>query len=151
MGLAMSSHTVRIRFAAAFVVAATVVIARGDLACAQGLDSPPGEFSLGIGYANIGIGGSDSLLNSEDALRFDSMLSFSPFAGLPQLRIGAAFGVDLVLDNSEFAFISNGGAVFIGHADIPLFLLEPEFRVSWQQFFGPEQQWYVEPGFGIGG
>ena len=111
----------------------------------------PGEFSLGIGYAHISIGDSDSLLHSQDALRFDAMWNYAPFRDLPQLRLGAGFGTDLVLDNSEFVFVSNGGAVFAGHADIPLFLLEPEFRVSWQQFFGNDQSFYIEPGIGIGG
>jgi hypothetical protein len=113
--------------------------------------TPPGEFSLGLGYANLSIGGSDSVLESLDALRWDASLSYAPFADLPQLRVGAGFGVAMVFDDSEFAFISSGGAIFIGSADIPLFTLEPEFRVSWQQFFGPDENFYVEPGIGVGG
>ena len=118
---------------------------------AAGPDLPPGEFALGIGYANISIGGSDSLLNSEDALRFDGVYSYAPFPNVPQLRLGAALGVDLVFDNSQFVFMSNGGAVFAGSADIPLWTLEPEFRVSWQQFLGNDKRFYIEPGIGVGG
>ena len=113
--------------------------------------TPPGEFALGLGYANLSIGGSDSVLESLDALRWDASLSYAPFADLPQLRVGAGFGVAMVFDDSEFAFISSGGAVFVGSADIPLFTLEPEFRVSWQQFFGPDESFYIEPGIGVGG
>jgi len=111
----------------------------------------PGEFSLGVGYAHLSIGDSDSVLDSLDALRWDASLSYAPFAHLPQLRVGAGFGVGMVFDDSEFAIISSGGAVIVGSADIPLFTLEPEFRVSWQQFFGPDESFYIEPGIGVGG
>jgi len=109
------------------------------------------EFALGIGYAHLSIGGSESALHSEDALRFDPALTFAPFFNLPQLRIGGALGVTLVLDNSQFVFISNGGAVFAGSSDVPLWLLEPEFRVSWQQPFGTSDQFFIEPGLAVGG
>jgi hypothetical protein len=120
-------------------------------AFAQGLDAPPGEFSLGIGYAHLGIGGSDSVLDSEDALRFDSALMYSFFPDLPQLRLGFGFGVTLVLDDSERIIISDGGLTFIGSSDVPLYLLEPEFRVSWQQYLGADQMFFIEPGIGVGG
>ena len=117
----------------------------------QGPHVPPGEFSLGIGYAHVSIGDSDSILDSEDALRFDPALSFAPLPDLPQLRIGGAFGVSMVRDNSERTIISNDGNLIIaGSSDVPLFLLEPEFRVSWQQYFGEEQSFFVEPGIGVG-
>jgi hypothetical protein len=109
------------------------------------------EFALGIGYAHLSIGDSDSVLDSEDALRFDAALTFAPIFDLPQLRIGGALGVTLVLDNSQFAFISSGGAVFVGSSDVPLWLLEPEFRVSWQQPFGTSDQFFIEPGLAVGG
>jgi hypothetical protein len=67
------------------------------------------------------------------------------------LRIGAAVGVSLVLDDSERVIISNGGALIIaGSSEVPLYLVEPEFRVSWQQFFGADRHFYVEPGIGLG-
>ena len=113
---------------------------------------PPGEFSLGIGYAHLSIGDSgSSVLDSEDALRFDGALSYAPFPQVSQLRIGAAVGVSLVLDDSERAIISNGGLVIVGSSEIPLYLVEPEFRVSWQQFFGRGRHFYIEPGVGVGG
>ena len=115
------------------------------------MEALPGEFSLGLGYAHLSIGDSGSVLDSLDALRWDASLSYAPFAQLPQLRVGAGFGVAMVFDDSEFAIISSGGAVVVGSADIPLFTLEPEFRVSWQQFFGPDESFYIEPGIGIGG
>jgi hypothetical protein len=113
-------------------------------------DALRSQFALGIGYAHLAIGGSDSALESEDALRFDPALTFAPFRDLPQLRIGGALGVTMVLDNSQFAFVSNGGAVFVGHSDVPLWLLEPELRASWQQPFGRSGEFFVEPGVAIG-
>jgi len=108
------------------------------------------EFALGIGYAHIEVGGSSSQLHSMDALRFDPDLSFSPFERLPELRLGAAFGVSLVLDNSSRTIISNGGTLIItGSSDVPFLLLEPEARLSWRQSFG--NSFFVEPGVGVGG
>jgi hypothetical protein len=144
----MNAHTTRI---CCCYIGAVLIMAISPLARAQQPDLAPGEFGLSIGYAHISIGGSDSLLDSLDALRFDAMWNTAPFPDLPQLRIGAGFGTSMVFDDSEFAFISNGGAVVVGRADIPLFLLEPEFRLSWQQFFGDDKSFYIEPGIGIGG
>jgi len=155
------------------IVGAVVVAASSTRAQAQGLSDPPppdaqwanpyapsdmtielapGEFSLGIGYAHIAIGdSSESVLDSEGALRFDGSLSYAPLEGLPQLRVGFALGVSLVLDDSERAIISDGGLVVVGSSDVPLWLLEPEFRLSWQQFLGSEQNFFIEPGVGVGG
>ncbi|MGB7157485.1 MAG: hypothetical protein WBD40_05430 [Tepidisphaeraceae bacterium] len=138
-------------------------VAIATLACACGLargqnivvdepDSPDApDFSLGIGYAYVSVGDSDSVLHSENALRFDSAASFSPFANLPQLRLGAAFGVAMVLDNSQRTIISNGGLIIAGSSSIPLLLLEPEARLSWRQYFGDADEFFVEPGVGVGG
>ena len=107
------------------------------------------EFALGIGYAHIEVGDSSSQLHSMDALRFDPDLSFSPFDQLPQLRLGASFGVSMVLDNSSRTIISNGGTLVItGSSDIPFLLLEPEARLKWRQSFDP---FFIEPGIGVGG
>jgi hypothetical protein len=111
---------------------------------------PASEFSLGIGYAHVGIGDSDSVLDSEDALRFDPAVTFSPFAKLPQVRLGAAVGLTMVLDNSERTIVSNGGVVIVGHSSVPLWLVEPEVRLAWRQTFGEDGQFYVEPGVGVG-
>src|SRR4029079_19382346 len=78
-------------------------------------------------------------------------ISAASFSSLPQLRFGAAFGVDLVLDDSKFAIISGGGLVAIGSADVPLTLLEPEARVSWRQYLGEKKSFFIEPGLGLGG
>ena len=113
-------------------------------------EGPASEFSLGIGYANVSIGGSESVLDSLDALRFDAAVSFSPLQRLPQLRLGAAAGVALVPDNSQFAIVSDGGLVVVGRSDVPVWLIEPEVRLSWRQSFGEDGQIYVEPGVGAG-
>jgi hypothetical protein len=127
------------------------MMAVGRLALAQD-GVPPGEFSLGIGYAHISIGDSgSSVLDSEDALRFDGVLSYAPFPQVSQLRLGAAVGVSLVLDDSERVITSSGGLVIAGSSEVPVYLVEPEFRASWQQFFGQGQHFYVEPGIGVGG
>jgi hypothetical protein len=133
------------------IVAATLAAAFTGPAWAQGWDAPPGEFSLGIGYAHLSIGDSDSLLDSEDALRFDGALTFAPFPDLPQLRLGGALGVSMVLDNSQRTIISSEGLIFVGSSDVPLYLLEPELRVSWQQYFGDNGEFFIEPGIGVGG
>jgi hypothetical protein len=109
------------------------------------------EFSLSIGYAHVGIGDSDSVLESQDALRLEPAISVAPFSSLPQLRFGGAFGIDFVLDNSQHAIISGGGLVIIGSADVPLTLLEPEARVSWRQYLGEHKTFFIEPGLGVGG
>jgi len=108
------------------------------------------EFSVGVGYTHISIGDSDSLLHSEDALRFDPVVSFSPVAKVPQFRLGAALGVSMVIDNSERTIISNGGVIIVGSSDVPFLTLEPEVRASWRQPFGKHDAFYVEPGLAIG-
>lgn len=133
------------------LIAVVSVMGIGRLSLAQG-GVPPGEFSLGIGYAHISIGDSgSSVLDSEDALRFDGALSYAPFPQVAQLRLGGAVGVSMVLDDSERAIISNGGLVIVGSSDVPLYLIEPELRASWQQFFGRGRHFYIEPGIAGGG
>jgi hypothetical protein len=131
--------------------AALVLALSARAALGQEADVPPGEFALGIGYAHVSIGGSESLLDSEDALRFDGALSISPFPEVPQLRLGGAMGFVLALDNSERTIISSGGLVVVGSSDVPLFMFEPEVRLSWQQTFGEGPGFYIEPGIGAGG
>ena len=108
------------------------------------------EFSLGLGYSSISVG--SSIIEDEGALHWDPVLSFSPLAeALPQLRLGAAVGVSLVLDNSSRTIISNNGQLIItGSSDIPLWMLEPELRLSWRQTFGDRGQFFIEPGVGVG-
>jgi hypothetical protein len=107
------------------------------------------EFAFGIGYAHLEVGGSSSALHSMDALRLDADLNFSPFEKLPQFRLGGAFGLSMVIDNSSRTIISNGGTVIItGSSEVPFLTLEPELRMSWRQPF--EGTFFIEPGVGLG-
>jgi hypothetical protein len=116
------------------------------------VDSPGApEFLVGVGYANISVGGSSSL-NSQNAVLVDPVLSFSPIAPLPQLRIGVAMDVGCVLDNRQRTIISdNGGLIVTGNADVPFVLFTPEARLSWYQTLGKSGEFFIEPGIGIGG
>ena len=108
------------------------------------------DFSFGIGYGHIELGSSGNEFHNMDALRMEGAVTFSPFEKLSQLRLGGAFGVSMVLDNSSHAIISNNGTLIVhASADIPFLLLEPEFRVSWRQEF--ESGFFIEPGIGLGG
>jgi hypothetical protein len=74
-------------------------------------------------------------------------LTFAPIQQLPQLRIGGDVGVTLVMDNSSRTIVSGDhGTVFIGSSDVPVWFLEPELRVSWRQYLGSDQQFFIEPG-----
>ena len=103
------------------------------------------DFSLGMGYVNITLDDSP-IIDSESGFRFDPTLTFSPLPeALPQLRLGVGVGFNLVLDDSQRALISNDGQlIFFGSSDVPLWLFEPELRVSWRQWFG--DTWFVEGG-----
>ena len=116
---------------------------------AHGLAAEVSDFSLGIGYAHLSIGDSDSELSSENAFRLEFASTFAPIPDLPQLRLGGAFGIAAVLDNKERTIISDGGLVIAGSADIPLVFLEPELRLSWRQYLG--ETFYIEPGIAGGG
>jgi hypothetical protein len=110
------------------------------------------EFLLGIGYANISVGGSSSVLNSQNAVMLDPALSISPFGSLPQLRLGVAADVGFVLDSSQRSIIfDNGGLVITGNSDVPFVLFTPEARLSWFQTLGKSQEFFIEPGIGVGG
>ena len=121
-----------------------------SIATADDADIPATtDFSLGIGYAHISIG--DEALENEDALKFDPSLTFSIVPGLPQLRAGLAAGVALVLDDSQRTIISrNGNLIVTGQSDIPLWLVEPEARLSWRQYFGDAHELFIEPGVAAG-
>ena len=114
-----------------------------------GPETTTGEFAAGVGYAYVNVGGSDSPLDSGNALRFEFSASFSPVEDLPQLRLGGAIGLGMVFDNSDLAIVSAGGVVVVGHSTIPLWLVEPEARLSWRQPLG-EGGLFVEPGVGAG-
>ncbi|QOV89806.1 hypothetical protein [Humisphaera borealis] len=135
---------------AAFSLTAGLFVAPSAFAQDKPITGTP-EFSLGIGYANVSVGSSSSELNGQNALRVDPVVSFSPFAGLPQLRLGASAGVSMVLDNSQRSLIvNNGSAVFIGSSEMPFVLFTPEARLSWRQTFGRNGEFFIEPGIGGG-
>ena len=112
-------------------------------------EPPSPDFTLGIGYASLGIG--DDALASEDALRFDGAVSFAPLSSMPQFRLGGAFGTALVLDDSRRTIVTDEGVLVTGTGDIPLLFLEPELRLSWRQYLGANEVFYIEPGIGGGG
>jgi len=116
----------------------------------EGFPQGMSEFSLSVGYANIGLG-SSSIFDSEGALRIEPSLSLSPIQQVPQIRLGADVGVSMVLDNSTRTIVSrNGQLLFVGSGDIPLWTLEPELRLSWRQPLGDQQQFFIEPGIAGG-
>src|SRR4051812_31749286 len=130
-----------------FLAASLLVLCMTAPALAQypdGKGAP--EFALSIGYANVSLG-SSSAISDEGALRSEGSLAFSPLEKLPQLRLGAAVGVPLVLDNStHFISSGSGGLIIAGSSDVPLWLIEPELRLSWRQTFGPGNALFIEPG-----
>jgi hypothetical protein len=112
-------------------------------------DAAP-EFSLGIGYANVSLSDS-SVIDGENALHFEPTLSVSPIQQLPQLRLATNVGVTLVLDNSTRTIVSgDNGLIYRGSSDVPLWLLEPELRISWRQYLGEPHMVFIEPGVGVG-
>jgi hypothetical protein len=131
------------------ICGAILVLLYTSVASAQyGPDPNAAEFALGVGYANISLG-QHSGLNSEGGVRFEPSLSLAPLKILPQLRLGAAIGTTLVLDNSDRTLIvNNGQVIFHGSSDIPLWTLEPELRLSWRQTFNSNspQAFFIEPG-----
>lgn len=131
------------------LAAATAVVLSATRAVALDSDEFTSEFSLGVGYSHVSIGDNNSAIDSEDLLRFDGAFSINPFSRVPQLRLGFALGVGMDFDNSKgVVIVRNGQLTAFSSSDIPLLLIEPEFRLSWQQWFG---KWYVEPGVGVGG
>ena len=132
------------------VAVAIVLGALSSVAAGEDGDIPAtGEFSLGVGYAHISIG--DEALDDEDALRFDPSLTLSVVPGLPQFRAGFGVGVALVLDDSQRTIVSDDGNLTVtGRGDIPRWLVEPEARLSWRQYFGDEYALFIEPGVAAG-
>jgi hypothetical protein len=131
----------------ALFIAVILALATSSTALADA--TTDGDFTLSLGYANVSIGNSSSELNSMNAFKWEASFTLAPIREVPQLRLGAALGVPLVLDDTKRTFISHNGTVIItGSSDIPLFVIEPEVRISWRQSFG---QFFIEPGVGFGG
>lgn len=112
---------------------------------------PHGEFALGIGYTRIDFEDGGALLEGRDGIHFNPVVSFAPFEGLRQLRLGAGVGWSIALDDTRGALISRDGELFFASSsDVTFMLLEPELRVSWRQWFGEDEAFYVEPGVAAG-
>ena len=113
---------------------------------AQAYD-PNAEFALGIGYTRISLDGGGPLLEGRDGIHLNPVVSFAPFAALPQLRLGAAVGWSIALDDPSGATVVNDGQVFVVTAsDVTFMLVEPELRLSWRQPFGEDDAFFIEPG-----
>jgi len=126
------------------LVAAGACLAASSVVAQDRPGEGASEFSLSIGYAHVSLTDS-KVIDGESALRYEPALTFCPIEPLPQLRVGVDVGVTLVLDNSQRAIISNNGNfIFVGSSDVPLWLIEPELRVSWRQYIG--NTFFVEPG-----
>ena len=111
-----------------------------------------GEFLLGIGWVRMNFDGNNELIDDRDGIHFDPVFSIAPFEALPQLRFGAAVGVSVALDDVRGAVISRGGElIVISGGDVSLFLIEPELRISWRQYFGTDKAYFLEAGGGGGG
>lgn len=110
-----------------------------------------GEFLLGIGYTRINFDGSNVLIDDRDGVHLDPVFSFAPIDGLPQLRLGGAFGISAALDDVRGATVIDDGETFFVSGDsADLFLFEPELRVSWRQEFGEDDAYFIEAGIGGG-
>ena len=140
------------RFASLIVLAALLagVLTTSKASAEASFPEAASEFSLSVGYANIDIG--SSIIDNESALHMEGALMFSPLGEqLPQLRLGAAVGVSMILDNTSRTIISNNGAfVFRGSSEVPFWMIEPELRLSWRQILGDHGQFFIEPGIAGG-
>jgi hypothetical protein len=111
------------------------------------------EFLLGVGCTRINFDGDNVLIDDRDGVRFDPVFSFAPLDAVRQLRLGAAVGLSIALDDTQGAIISRGGElIVVSGSDASLILAEPELRLSWRQDFGREgNQFFLEGGVGGGG
>ena len=131
--------------------AATLAIASALFAPAA-LAQGENEFSLGVGYTRLEFEGAEILIDDRDGVHFDPYVSFAPFEGLPQLRLGGAVGFSVAVDDVRGAFVSDesGGSLFVAGDDVSLMLFEPELRVAWRQALAKDESLFVEAGVGGG-
>ena len=112
---------------------------------------PAWEFSLGLGYSRVEFDGSPPLVDGRDCFHLEPVLSVSPFAGVPQARVGAAVGWSAAVDETRGAVVSDdGGLVAATSSDVGFMLFEPELRLSWRQPFGADGFYFIEPGAAAG-
>jgi hypothetical protein len=115
-------------------------------------ERPDWEFALGIGYSRVEFDDSPALIDGRDCLHFDPVLSVAPFAKVPQLRVGAAVGWTIAVDETKGAIISgDNGLIIATSSDVAFMLFEPELRLSWRQQFGPDGLYFIEAGAAAGG
>ena len=138
-----------VRGLAWIVAAGAVLLVLRSSALAQG----EREFSLGVGYTRMNFDGDSPLVDDRDGVHFDPVFSLAPIERLPQLRLGAAFGISFAVDDTRGAFVSDeeGGTLFIEGDDTSLMLFEPELRIAWRQSLAEGEAVFVEAGVGGGG
>jgi hypothetical protein len=60
-------------------------------------------------------------------------------------------GIVLAVDDSQRTIVSNNGQLTVtGSGDVPLWLIEPELRLSWRQYLGDDHEVFIEPGVAAG-
>ena len=112
---------------------------------------PHWEFAVGLGYSRVEFEGSPPLVDGRDCFHAEPVLSVAPFAAVPQLRLGAAVGWTIAVDETKGAIISGGNGLIVAtSSDINFMLFEPELRLSWRQPFGPEGLYFIEAGAAAG-
>ena len=138
--------------ATTLLVLLAVVFAAAPARAADG-DAPDAEFLLGIGYARVNFDDDVvGLVDDRDGIYFDPVFSAAFFDAVPQLRLGAAVGVFVALDDVRGGVIvDDGEATAISGGDTSFVLAEPELRVSWRQPFGEDDVAFLEAGAGAGG
>ena len=115
--------------------------------------APDAEFLLGIGYARVNFDDDAfGLVDDRDGIYFDPVFSAAFFDAVPPLRLGAAVGVFVALDDVRgTAVVDDGELIAVSGGDTSLVLAEPEVRVSWRQHFGEDDVAFLEAGAGAGG
>jgi hypothetical protein len=114
-------------------------------------DEPRAEFALGIGYARIRFDGDPPLIDNRDALHVEPVLSVAPFEAVPQVRLGAALGWSMAVDDTRGAFVvRDGETTAVASSDTNLMLFEPDLRLSWRQPLDREGNYFVEGGGAAG-
>jgi hypothetical protein len=112
---------------------------------------PVWEFALGIGYSRVEFDSSPALVDGRDCLHLDPVVSVSPFAFAPQVRLGAAVGWTIAVDETKGAIISGGNGLIVAtSSDVAFMLFEPEVRLSWRQALGPDGLYFLEAGAAAG-
>ena len=105
------------------------------------------ELGLSFGYSHLSLDGNDAL-DGQGGARFEPRVSFEPFDDRPQVRFGFALGFSYFYDERDSGQIVSPPFVFDVDSYEDVFLLSPEFQVSWRQPLGDD--WWIEGGVGVG-